>query len=109
MYKMTLFATLIAALMTGPLAVAPVSAKEAVGTSVEIWGRSWLVTPVEDQPNTYWAVRDNNDNNPFGRPARTRTHQAIRAITAATGCRVIYKSMIQTISGRFRASVACGK
>ena len=83
--------------------------QEPEGTSVEIWGRTWLVTPVEETPNTYWAQRDNNNNNPFGRPARMRSHQAIRAISSATGCSVVTKSMIETISGRFRAQVRCSK
>lgn len=83
--------------------------QEPEGTSVEVWGRTWMVTPIEETPNTYWAQRDNNNNNPFGGPSRLRTHQAIRAISAATGCSVVTKSMIQTISGRFRAQVSCRK
>jgi hypothetical protein len=109
MYKSPLFALAVAATLISPVLTSSVMAKEDTGTTVEVWGRSWLVTPVEDQADTYWAVRDNNNNNPFGRPARLRTHQAIRAITSATGCGVIQKSMIQTISGRFQARVSCRK
>jgi len=72
-----------------------------------VWGRAWTVTqPVE---GLFKAVRDDNNLNPYGPPARLRTHQAIRAFHAATGCKAIYSTMYQTISGAFFTQLDCPK
>lgn len=74
---------------------------------VKVLGRTWTVSPVADQNSVYVAQRDNLDLNPYGAPAVRRSPQAVRAIELATGCRVAKSSMIQDISARFFASVAC--
>lgn len=81
--------------------------RQAPATYVTAWGRIWTVTPVPEKPGFYKAVRDDNDLDPFGPPAMPRTHQAMRAIRVATGCRTDYASMYQTISGAFFARVNC--
>lgn len=81
--------------------------RDAPGTEVTVWGRVWTITQPEDKPGFYKAVRDDNNLNPFGPPARLRTHQAIRAFHAATGCRAVYSTMYQTISGAFYAQLDC--
>ena len=86
---------------------APVSAKEET-KSVFVMSRTWAVTQVSDSPVVYRATRDNNNLNPFGPPPRLRTIQAIAAIQQATGCKVIYPSMYQNISGQFFSQVSCG-
>lgn len=70
-----------------------------------VWGRVWTVT--QPTPGLFKAVRDNNNLNPYGPPARLRTHQAMRAYKAATGCRAIYATMYQNISGEFFAQLDC--
>ncbi|GAA6202394.1 hypothetical protein [Aquicoccus sp. SU-CL01552] len=70
-----------------------------------VWGRGWTVT--QPVPGLFKAVRDDNDLDPFGPPARLRTHQAIRAFHAATGCKAIYSTMYQTISGEFFTQLDC--
>ena len=81
--------------------------RAAPATQVTVWGRVWTVTQPTDKPGFYKAVRDNNNLNPYGPPARLRTHQAMRAYYAATGCRAIYPSMYQNISGEFFAQLSC--
>lgn len=81
--------------------------RAATATQVTVWGRVWTVTQPESTPGFYKAVRDNNDLNPFGPPARVRTHQAMRAFKAATGCRAVYETMYQNISGEFFAQLDC--
>ncbi|MDA7967249.1 hypothetical protein [Ruegeria sp.] len=85
----------------------PVVAKEAT-KSVHVLSRTWAVTQVSDAPVVYRATRDTNNLNPFGPPPRTRTAQAIAAIQKATGCKVIFSSMYQNISGQFFSQVSCG-
>jgi len=75
--------------------------------NVQVLGRTWAVAPMPDQPAVYTAVRDNNNNNPFGKPVARRTPQALRAIELATGCQVVRSSMKQDITARFYASVVC--
>lgn len=75
--------------------------------NVQVLGRTWSVSPVEDQTDVYVAQRDNNNNNAFGRPVARRTPQGIRAIELASSCRVVRSSLIQDISGRVYASVVC--
>ena len=75
--------------------------------TVQVMGRQWAVTQIGADPATWKAVRDNNGLDPFGRPAATRTAQGIRAIEAATGCRVVRASMYQTDTGAFVSQVAC--
>ncbi|WP_171100480.1 MULTISPECIES: hypothetical protein [unclassified Ruegeria] len=86
---------------------APVAAAEDT-KSVTVFTRTWAVTQVADEPVIYRATRDNNNLNPFGRPAMLRTTQAIAAIQQATGCKVIVNSMYQNISGQFFSQVNCG-
>ena len=100
-----LFAYLALALILNlPASGAPAGAPP---TSVEVWGRHWTVAPVEEQPGLFSATRDNNNLDPFGPPARLRTHQAIRAYARATGCRVNLDSMYQLITGVFFAKLHC--
>lgn len=75
--------------------------------SVTVFSRTWAVTQVAEAPVTYRATRDWNNLNPFGRPARPRTGQAVSAIQQATGCRVIRQSMYQNIEGQFFSQVSC--
>ncbi|WP_424832804.1 hypothetical protein [Ruegeria sp.] len=89
------------------MVAAPVVAKDETKT-VNVLSRTWEVTQVTDAPVVYRATRDNNNLNPFGPPPRTRTAQAIAAIQAATGCKVIFSSMYQNISGQFFSQVSCG-
>ncbi len=81
-----------------------VSRADTVGQAT-VWGRVWTIS--QPEPGLFKAVRDNNDLNPFGPPARLRTHQAIRAYHAATGCKAIYSTMYQTISGEFFTQLDC--
>ncbi len=85
---------------------APVAAKDET-KSVFVMSRTWAVTKVSDEPVIYRATRDNNNLNPFGPPPRLRTHQAMAAIQQATGCKAIYTSMYQNISGQFFSQVSC--
>lgn len=87
--------------------VGPVAAKEET-KSVFVMSRTWAVTQVSDAPVVYRATRDNNNLNPFGPPPRLRTIQAMAAIQKATGCKAIYSSMYQNISGQFFSQVNCG-
>lgn len=75
--------------------------------NVRVYSRTWAVRQVSDAPVVYRATRDMNNLNPFGPPARPRSTQAIAAIQQATGCRVIYASMYQNISGQFFSQVNC--
>ncbi len=74
---------------------------------VEVLGRIWTVAPDPNNPGYFTAQRDNNDLDPYGRPAVLRTIQATRAIEQATGCRVLRNTMVQDTSARFVASVTC--
>ncbi|TDK52126.1 hypothetical protein [Antarcticimicrobium luteum] len=76
-------------------------------TQVTVWGRVWTVSQPQDKPGFFRAVRDNNNLNPYGPPARLRTHQAIRAFHAATGCRAVYATMYQNISGEVFSQLDC--
>ena len=84
----------------------PVAAKEET-KSVFVMSRTWAVTQVSEEPVIYRATRDNNNLNPFGPPPRLRTIQAMAAIQQATGCKVIYSSMYQNMSGQFFSQVSC--
>ena len=84
----------------------PVAAKEET-KSVFVMSRTWAVTQVSEEPVIYRATRDNNNLNPFGPPPRLRTIQAMAAIQKATGCKPIYTSMYQNISGQFFSQVSC--
>lgn len=86
---------------------ASVTLAQELPKTVEVWGRHWTIAPVEDQPGLFSATRDNNNLDPFGPPARLRTHQAIRAYARATGCRVDLDSMYQRITGVFFARLRC--
>ncbi len=83
------------------------TANEQPTKTVQVMGRQWAVVQISEEPATWKAVRDNNDLNPFGRPAATRTAQGIRAIEAATGCKVVRSTMYQTDTGAFYSQVAC--
>jgi len=85
----------------------PINNNEHPTKNVNVLGRTWAVAQVADEPVTYRATRDNNNLNPYGQPARTRTSQAIRAIESATGCQAIRSSMYQNISGQFYSQISC--
>ena len=74
---------------------------------VTVLGRTWGVYPAPDQTAVYVAQRDNLDLNPYGAPSARRSPQAAQAIQMATGCPVIYSTMIQDTSARFFASIDC--
>lgn len=75
--------------------------------TVQVMGRSWSVVAVDEETSRYMATRDNNNLNPFGRPAALRTSQAIRALEAATGCKVVRSSLYQNVSAQFFGNMAC--
>ena len=76
---------------------------------VTVMGRTWTVTQYDhDRPNAWKAVRDNNNLNPYGRPAAPRTPQAVQALQQATGCRVIPATLYQNTSAEFYADMSCG-
>lgn len=81
--------------------------RAAPDMQVTVWNRVWTVTPLSDKPGFFKAVRDDNKLNPYGPPARLRTHQAMRAFRAATGCNAVYATMYQNISGEFFAQLDC--
>lgn len=76
-------------------------------TSVEVLGRTWTVTQVDDTPLTYRATRLLIKDALSGPPAATKTSQAIRALETATGCRVIQTSMYRNVSDDFFAQMVC--
>lgn len=80
---------------------------QPVTQDVTVLGRTWAVWQVADAPLTYKAQRDNNNFNPYGPPAVTRTRQAIRAFETATGCRVVRSSLYQNDMGQFYAQMSC--
>ena len=92
--------------VTEPLLVIP--AKPAVAAkTVEVRGRTWTVSQVGENPDSFTASRDNNNLNPFGRPAARRSPQAAKAIELATGCQVLHATLWQDTTARFYADVAC--
>lgn len=97
---------LVAALALSACEDMPVTAGHPT-RGVQVMSRTWAVTQVGDAPAIYRAVRDTNDFNPYGPPAALRTIQAIRAIEAATGCRVDRSTLVQNISGHFFSQVVC--
>lgn len=105
--KLRLALIAVATLSTSAiLHTAPAIAGEET-KSVFVMSRNWAVTQVADEPVIYRATRDNNNLNPYGPPPRLRTTQAIAAIQQATGCKVIFNSMYQNISGQFFSQVRC--
>ncbi|GHG93561.1 hypothetical protein [Pseudodonghicola xiamenensis] len=74
---------------------------------VTVWGRNWTVAPDANKPGFWRATRDWNNLDPFGQPARLRTAQAMQAFHAATGCKAIYSSMYQTITGDVLSELDC--
>jgi len=74
---------------------------------VQVYNRTWAVTQVADAPLTFRAIRDHNNNDPFGPPAKLKSVQAIRAIETATNCRVIRSSMYRNVSDFFYTQVTC--
>lgn len=92
-------------ILTGCAEFAPDSTREA--RQVQVMGRTWTVVPDGDRTNAFVAWRDNNNLNPFGRPAALRTPQAVRALQAATGCTVVPGRIYQTDSAEYHAEMAC--
>jgi hypothetical protein len=80
---------------------------DARNQQVEVMGRTWTVTRNAAYPNSYSAVRDNNDLDPYGPPAKRRTPQAIRAVELASGCKVESSSLWQDTTARFYANMIC--
>lgn len=76
--------------------------------SVTVLGRDWTVTKISQEPLYYRAVRDQTEYFLFGPPARTKTSQAIGAIEASTGCKVIRSTLYREVSDHFFAQVDCG-
>ncbi|MDK3019162.1 hypothetical protein [Pseudodonghicola flavimaris] len=100
---------LSATLALGLLGLAP--AGHAAGKLevkiVTVMGRNWSVAPDPEKPGYWRAMRDWNNFDPFGSPARLRTVQAMAAFKAATGCTAIYSSMYQTIAGDVLTQLSC--
>ena len=92
--------------VTEPLLVIPAEPAVAAKT-VELRGRTWTVSQVGEDPNSYTASRDDNNLNPFGYPAARRSPQAVKAIELATGCRVLHATLWQDTTARFYADVTC--
>ena len=84
-----------------------IATAQDASVTVHVMSRSWAVTQVSQDPLMYRATRDMNNLNPFGPPARLRTHQEIAAFQQATGCTVGRKTHYQNISGQFFARVTC--
>jgi len=104
----TLLLSAALALATAPLLTAlPAAAGARPATVVTVWGRTWTVTSETHKPGYWRATRDWNNFNPFGQPARLRTVQAMQAFEAATGCKPVYKSMYQTITGDVLTQLSC--
>ncbi|MBL4769246.1 MAG: hypothetical protein JKY94_16330 [Rhodobacteraceae bacterium] len=70
-------------------------------------GRTWQVSRNAENLNSIRAVQDNNNLNPFGRPALRKSIQATRAIEQATGCKIIRKTLYKNVSDVFYAVVLC--
>lgn len=70
-------------------------------------GRTWQVSRDSDNLNSIRAIQDNNNLNPFGRPAMRKSVQATRAIEQATGCKVVRNSLYRNVSDVFYSDVAC--
>lgn len=101
---------LCAALALSACAELPASLGAPAGTEVRqvtVWSRVWTVRPEAGKPGYWRASRDWNNLNPYGPPARLRTHQAMRAFRAATGCAPVYTSMYQTITGDVLSQLSC--
>jgi hypothetical protein len=73
----------------------------------EVLGRTWEVSQNAQVPDLYRAQRDNNNLNPFGKPAMRRTPQAIAALRDGTGCQIVPGSLYQDVSAYFYAKLAC--
>ncbi|MGR3617815.1 MAG: hypothetical protein ACU0BB_17500 [Paracoccaceae bacterium] len=99
--------TLILSAVLALMAVPCVAASQDAQVQVKVWGRDWIVAPIDDHPGMYRAIRLNLEHNPYRGPARTRTSQAIRAFNTATGCKPDIKSMYQVITGEFHARLIC--
>lgn len=80
---------------------------EPISKNVQVMGRTWTVTENPKVPDAYEAQRDNNNLQPFGRPAALRTPQAVRALQLATGCKVVPGQITQDVSARYYADMAC--
>jgi len=98
---------LVIGLVLGLAAGAAQAAGPTEPQQVTLWGRSWVVVPVDSQPNMYIAVQDDNNLNPFGRPAIRKSIQAKKAVETATGCKVIWSGMKKDIRDTFYAPVTC--
>lgn len=100
-------------LLTLPLALAACDtlpgtfspAEEA--QSISILGRQWSVAQIQEDPDTYRAIRDQSQYFLFGPPARTKTAQAIAALEGATGCKVFRSTLHRNISDHFISQMSC--
>lgn len=88
--------------------IAPFTGKDwNEASQVSVWGRTWAVSRSTNNPLSIKAVRDNNNLNPFGKPVKRRTIQAIHAIEQGTRCKVVRHSIYQNVSAEFFATVIC--
>jgi hypothetical protein len=69
--------------------------------------RTWQISRSSENVNSIRAIQDNNNLNPFGRPAMRKSIQATRAIEQATGCKVERNTLYKNVSDVFYADVAC--
>jgi hypothetical protein len=70
-------------------------------------GRTWQISRSSENLNSIRAIQDNNNLNPYGRPAMRKSIQAKRAIEQATGCRVVRDTLYKNVSDVFYSDVAC--
>ncbi|WP_164659712.1 hypothetical protein [Tropicibacter sp. Alg240-R139] len=98
---------LLAALAVAGCEATNLTKPEYPTKSVGVMSRTWEVVQVADTPVIYRATRDWNNLNPYGPPPRRRSVQAATAIQQATGCRVIWSTMYEKITGQFYSQVSC--
>lgn len=77
------------------------------GVQTTYMGRTWQISRNSENLTSVRAIQDNNNLNPFGRPAMRKSIQATRAIEQSTGCKVVRNSLYKNVSDVFYAAVAC--
>ena len=98
---------LITALGVTGCSTAQFSFDQTESEQVSVLGRTWTVTADPKRVNTFMAERDNNNLQPFGRPAALRTPQAVRALQLATGCKVVSGRISQNVAAVYTADMNC--
>lgn len=87
-----------------------IGGRDPEARQVQVMGRTWTVSRnLTGSSGAWMAVRDNNNFDPFGRPAYPRDLQAAQAFHAATGCRVIGSSFYKNTMAEYFADLSCPK